>query len=68
MTKDYDWNDNRNTIIPQQDAIAIYLNDDGMIEIRQRDPLEDWDSVIVISKTSIPALIERLQVTVNYGK
>jgi hypothetical protein len=68
MTIDYDWNDNRNTIIPQQDAIAIYLNDDGMIEIRQRDPLDDRDSVIVISKASIPALIERLQVTVNCGK
>jgi hypothetical protein len=48
-------------VVKPQDAIAVYLNPDGLIVIRQQDPMGDRDDVIAIHKQHVAVLIQALQ-------
>lgn len=58
---DFNWNENKQDLVVQQvDAVAVYINMDGNIVIRQQAFPND-DAVIVLPKASIPALIKALK-------
>jgi hypothetical protein len=60
MSEDsYDWKDATCTVIHQQDAIAVYLNPNDQVVIRQHG-WPDEDNRVVISKECLEALIDRL--------
>jgi len=60
---EYDWKDTSNTVVPEQRAIAIYMNDEGQVVIRERDGgiCGEEDAFIVIARESVGPVIERLK-------
>lgn len=59
---DYDWSNSLDDIVFQPNpAVAVYLNVDGDVVIRQqRDQYEDEDSVVIIPRGTVPALIRKI--------
>jgi hypothetical protein len=59
---DYDWeNSTDDLVFPAMAAVAVYLNADGDLVIRQqRDQYEDEDSVVIIPRDRVPALIRKI--------
>ena len=57
----FDWTDADDVIIPAVSAVAVYLNVDNDIVIRQNPyPWQDEDALIIIPKTHIRRLIDKL--------
>jgi hypothetical protein len=59
---EYDWeNSTDDLVFPAMAAVAVYLNVDGDLVIRQqRDQYEDEDSVVIIPRDRVPALIRKI--------
>jgi hypothetical protein len=59
---DYNWCDGSDDLVfPSVAAVAVYLNRDGDLVIRQqRDRYEDEDSVVIIPRDRVPALIQKV--------
>lgn len=58
---DFDWSNNADLVFPTTAAVAVYLNCDGDLVIRQqRDPYEDEDSVVIIPRERVPALLRKI--------
>ena len=59
---DYDWeNSTDDLVFPAMAAVAVYLNVDGDLVIRQqRDQYEDDDSVVIIPRDRVAALIRKI--------
>ena len=64
---EYDWaNSSDDIVFPSAAAVAVYLNGDGDLVIRQqRDPYEDEDSVVIVPRDKVPALIRKISSTVD---
>lgn len=57
----FDWLENASVIVPEQAAIAVYLNPRGDYVIRQeRSWCEDEDHVVCVRPENLMALIDRL--------
>jgi hypothetical protein len=56
-TAQFPWNDPQSVIVKQVDAIAVYRNSDGDIEIRQRRPMANEDPCIVVPAEEAENLI-----------
>lgn len=54
-------NDKEDIVIPRVDAIAIYLNGDGDIVIRQENPMGEDDAVIVMPMQHAEAFIAAIR-------
>ena len=66
MPKDFDWYsaDNKDDIVvPSVQAIAVYMNGNADIVIRQQDPMGDEDSIIVIPRSQAKALAKAITET-----
>jgi hypothetical protein len=62
----FDWNDQAGIAVGQQDAIAVYANDNGDLVLRrQKDWNEEEDSVIVIAPAYVRQLIEAMERTLK---
>ncbi len=63
MSGDFNWNENRGAVIaPRQDAIAVYTTEDRNIVIRREaDWNEEDDSVVIIDRKYVRALIDALE-------
>ncbi len=61
MVEDFDWLQNPSIIVPAVEAIAIYENGVGDVVIRQQNHLLDEDSVLVVPRANIKALIDGLK-------
>ncbi len=60
----FDWTSKDAVAVDQQDAIAVYSNDNGDIVIRrQKDWNEDEDSVIVLAPAHVRQFIEAVERT-----
>ena len=57
----FDWADKRSIVVRRVDAIAIHINDEGDIVIRQQHAHQPLDSIVTIPAHSAHAVIERLQ-------
>lgn len=57
---DFDWND-KETVIQQVDAVAVYINTKGNVVIRQAHGMGKDDSIIVIPPSTVQELIFALQ-------
>jgi hypothetical protein len=58
----FDWNDQAGIAVGQQDAIAVYANDNGDLVLRrQKDWKEEEDSVIVVAPAYVRQLIEAME-------
>ena len=59
---DYDWSKNGDDLVfGSSAAVAVYVNADGDLVIRQqRDRYEDEDSVVIVPSERVPALIRRI--------
>lgn len=59
---DFKWNDpeNGDVIVPQQQAIAIYVNPWGQVVIRAAGEDYGEDAFVVVSREHLPALIAKL--------
>lgn len=57
----FDWADKRSIVVRRVDAIAIYINDEGDIIIRQQHAHQPLDSIVTIPAHSVYAVLERLQ-------
>lgn len=60
-SKRFDWLNSENVVFHRVDAVAVYMNEDGQIVIRQEDPMGDEDNVIVIGLRNVPDLLDALQ-------
>ncbi len=68
---DWDAKDNKNIVNPRVDAIAIYINNDNDIVIRQRDAIpadisnspfaQPQDAFVILSRRYLPNVIQRLR-------
>jgi hypothetical protein len=60
----FDWTSKEAIAVDQQDAIAIYSNDNGEVVIRrQKDWNEEEDSVIVVAPAYVRQFIEAIERT-----
>src|SRR5262249_44715682 len=59
---DFEWNpENGAVIVPQQQALAVYINPWGQVVIRAAgEDAYGEDSFVVVSREHLPALIARL--------
>ncbi len=59
---DFDWSNSTDELVFQSSAsVAVYLNIDGDLVIRQqRDEYEDEDSVVIIPRTNVAVLIRKI--------
>jgi hypothetical protein len=61
ITDDFDWANNPDIVARHQDAIACYENLNGDVVIRREQSwCEDEDTIIVINKAHVPALVQAL--------
>jgi hypothetical protein len=62
----FDWNDQAGIAVGQQDAIAVYANDNGDLVLRrQKDWNEEEDNVIVVAAAYVHQLIEAMERTLK---
>lgn len=62
----FDWNDQAGVAVGQQDAIAVYANDNGDLVLRrQKDWNEEEDSVIAVAPAYVRQLIEAMERTLK---
>lgn len=63
MSEDWKWwNENKDGIaVPQVDAIAVYLNAEGDVVIRQRGSMGNEDSMVVFPRRNLEDVILALQ-------
>jgi hypothetical protein len=60
----FDWTSKEAIAVDQQDAIAIYSNDNGEVVIRrQKDWNEEEDSIIVVAPAYVRQFIEAIERT-----
>ena len=57
----FDWSEKRSIIVRRVDPIAIYMNRDGDIIIRQQAAHNPMDSVITVPAAHVYSVIEGLQ-------
>lgn len=60
-SNEFKWTDKDSVVVERVDAIAVYQNPNGEVVIRQQDPMDDDDSVIVVPKSRLNDLILALQ-------
>lgn len=60
-SKDWDWNDPTRVALPAVAAVAVYTNQQGEIVIRQQSLYGEEDSVIIVPRKSISALVKALR-------
>lgn len=63
MPKDFDWyadDTKEDIVIPSVQAIAVYLNGDLDIVVRQQHPMGDEDSVIIIPRSQAKSLAKAI--------
>lgn len=59
---EFDWTKEKDSIaVRQVDAVAVYLNPDGDVVIRQYHPMGDDDAVIVIPSQQLDGLVLALE-------
>lgn len=58
----YDWSKSADDLVyPSRAAVAVYLNADGDLVIRQqRDIYEEEDSVVIIPREKAASLIQKI--------
>lgn len=64
MAGDWKWhgeNERESIVVPAVQAIAVYTNPAGDIVIRQEDPMGNEDSVVVLPRGSVNALIKAMK-------
>lgn len=58
---DFDWSHSESVIFHSYAAVAVYLNVDGDLVIRQKqDGYEDEDCIVIIPNDMIPRLLNRI--------
>lgn len=63
MPKDFDWysaDTKDDIVVPSVQAIAVYLNSNSDICIRQQDSMDGEDAVIVIPRSQAKALAKAI--------
>ena len=60
MLDPLDWNDSASVLIQPVEAVAVYINPNNDVVLRQQNALLDDDSVVIIPKQHINLLISRL--------
>lgn len=69
MQEVWNWNDaaeSGEVVVESVQAVAVYVNTIGNIVIRQESSaLEDEDSIVVIPKSGVKALIKALNATLK---
>ena len=59
--REFDWRNDEDVLLPEQTAIAVYLNPKGGLVIRQeRRWDEDQDTIIVIARNNVMPFIDKL--------
>lgn len=58
---DFDWSNDASVVFPSVMAVAVYVNEDGNVVIRQKDVFDDDDQFVAIPVENVPALIESLE-------
>lgn len=51
--------------VGQQDRISAYVNGSGDIVIRQENPMEEGDSLVIVNPNNVKALISALKNTLK---
>lgn len=60
-TQDFDWNRDADAVIfSRTDRTAVYSGDHGAVLIRQSDPMDDEDDIIIVHRTQVPVLASAL--------
>lgn len=60
---DFDWNEDSDTVVASQTAVAVYPNARGDIVIRQKaGPVDREDAVVIIRRENAAKLLQRLEV------
>lgn len=58
----FDWSNDESVVVEHQSALAVYQNQSGDVVIRQeRSWDEDQDTHVVITKESLPQIIDALR-------
>lgn len=58
---EFDWSCSESVIFHSHAAVAVYLNADGDLVIRQKqDEYEDEDSVVIVPRDMVPRLLNRI--------
>lgn len=64
MSQNWSWysdEDKDSIVVKAVQAVAVYSNPDGEVVIRQQDAMGGDDSVIIIPKLYVPALIDAIK-------
>lgn len=59
----FDWNSEEgkaNTVVQSVQAVAVYVNPDGDVVIRQQDLMGDEDSYVVIPRSNAKAIAKAI--------
>lgn len=58
---EFDWYGDRSVVVREQLSVAVYVNPNGQMVIRQQCPWErDDDSIIIVNPESAQAVADRL--------
>lgn len=52
---------NGDVCVGSQDRISVYLNGTGDIVIRQENPMEDGDGMVIVNPNNVKALIAAIK-------
>ena len=58
---DFNWDNDETVVFPTANAVAVFMNEDGGVVIRQQDPMGDDDPFVVIPPAQLKALIKALR-------
>jgi len=61
QTNDFSWSDPRSVVVKRVDAIAVHKHRDGDLVIRQENPVEESDRIVVVPAQYAYTVLEAMQ-------
>lgn len=58
MAEEFDWSNKENIVVPRQGAVAVYLNPNNDLVIREDGEMQD-DHYVVISRQHVNLVLKR---------
>jgi hypothetical protein len=60
MANDFNWNDREDVVVQSVQAVAVYMNVNGEVVIRQEDPMGNEDAIIAVPRAQARALAKAI--------
>jgi hypothetical protein len=68
MESKFDWNDSDAVVLKTTRGIAVYLNTDGDLVVRQDGREDDYDQCVVVPRDRATSVIEAMCDAIGVGR